>query len=200
MEDAVTTWIRRLKEGDSRSEQEIWNAYCERLVTLARKRLRGERRRDFDEEDVAISAFNSFFRAVKEQRLPKLDDRTDLWKILVVITARKVSGQRKRIKAEKRGGGRVRGESIFALNDDDQIGIEQALGAEPTPEVAAEVAETCQHMMEQLSDATLQRIAQLKLEGYSNREISEQLGCVERTVERKLERIRADWANHSDVE
>ena len=80
-----------------------------------------------------------------------------------------------------------------------KLGIEQALGSEPSPEVAADLAETCQSMMDQLSDEMLQRVAQLKLEGYSNREISEQLGCVERTVERKLERIRSEWADYNDA-
>ena len=37
-----------------------------------------------------------------------------------------------------------------------------------------------------------------KLEGYTNPEIAEQLECTLRTVERKLERIRAYWGNSDD--
>lgn len=199
MTDPISIWLDRLKEGDSRSPQEIWNAYFHRLVSLARKKLGGERRREFDEEDIALSAFNSFFRAVREDRLPQLDDRTDLWRILVVITARKVSSQRKRGRAEKRGGGRVRGESVFAgHNENDRAGLDQALGGEPTPEVAAQVAETYEAMMSALPDEALRCLAQLKLEGYSNREISVKLDCVERTVERKLNRIRVLWGDDGE--
>jgi DNA-binding CsgD family transcriptional regulator len=39
----------------------------------------------------------------------------------------------------------------------------------------------------------LQQVAQLTLEGYSIQEIADKLGCVRRTVDRKLERIRDKW-------
>jgi DNA-directed RNA polymerase specialized sigma24 family protein len=40
----------------------------------------------------------------------------------------------------------------------------------------------------------LRRIALLKLEGYSNKEIAQQLGCALRTVENRLMLIRSLWA------
>src|SRR5262249_48825314 len=39
----------------------------------------------------------------------------------------------------------------------------------------------------------LRRIALRKLEGYTNKEIAGEIDATERTVERKLERIRARW-------
>lgn len=198
--DHLTTWINKLKEGDTRSQEEIWNAYFEDLVVITRKRMNGTRKRDFDEEDIAISAFQSFFRAVKEKRLPKLDDRTDLWKVLIVVAARKLSTQRKRSSASKRGGGNVRGESVFfnAIND-HAPGLEQILGREPSPEFAGEVADTFEHLMRLLPDENLRRIATLKLEGFSCAEIAKELGCVERTIERKVERIRTTWSKLQTV-
>ena len=44
----------------------------------------------------------------------------------------------------------------------------------------------------------LQTVARMKLEGYTNREIADQLGRVERTVERKLDRIRRVWLRKSN--
>ncbi len=44
-----------------------------------------------------------------------------------------------------------------------------------------------------LNDPGLRQIAFWKLEGYTNEEIAEKLECTLRTVERKLERIRAYW-------
>jgi hypothetical protein len=52
---------------------------------LARARLRNTPRRIADEEDVAPSAFDSFCRAARAGRFPRLDDRHDLWQILVLI-------------------------------------------------------------------------------------------------------------------
>jgi DNA-directed RNA polymerase specialized sigma24 family protein len=48
--------------------------------------------------------------------------------------------------------------------------------------------------MEQLGDPILQSVATWKLEGYTNHEIAARLGCVTKTVERKLARIRGKWA------
>ena len=195
MDDEITVWINQLKQGDPRSQQEIWAAYHKRLLLVISQKLRELKMREFDQEDVALSAFNSFFRAVKEQRVPKLDDRFDLWKVLVIIAARKGYAQRKRINAEKRGGGHIRGESVFAANEDfEGRGLEQILGSEPSPEFAAETAEAFERLMALLTDDTLRRIAQFKFEGYTNFEISKKIDCVERTIERKLERIRELWS------
>ena len=75
-------------------------------------------------------------------------------------------------------------------------GIGAVLGQEPTPELAALVADECDQLLTALDDDAQRQIALLKLEGYTNREISEQLGCGLRTVERKLTRIRGKWAEH----
>jgi DNA-directed RNA polymerase specialized sigma24 family protein len=45
-----------------------------------------------------------------------------------------------------------------------------------------------------LGDDTLRQVALLKLEGYENAEIAARLNCALRTVERKLNLIRALWA------
>ena len=36
-------------------------------------------------------------------------------------------------------------------------------------------------------------IANIRMEGHSNQEIAKKLGCTERTVERRLQRIREIW-------
>ena len=85
--NSVTEWLQSLKQGDGHAESKIWNAYFERLVRMARQKL-GPVKRHYDEEDAALSAFNSFFEGVKAGRFPDLNDRDNLWKLLVVITVR----------------------------------------------------------------------------------------------------------------
>ena len=63
----------------------------------------------------------------------------------------------------------------------------------PTPEFAAMVAEECRHRLDGLRDETLRRVALLKMEGYTNEEVADRLGCGLRTVVRKLELIRKAW-------
>lgn len=194
-EGSVTDWIRELKAGDEPAAQKLWERYFSRLVRLCRKKLGGHPRRADDEEDIALSAFDSLCRGAREGRFPLLRDRDNLWPLLVVIASRKAVDQIRRDHREKRGGGQVQGES--ALDGDQsyggQRGIEQVIGNEPTPGFAALVAEQYERLLKRLGDQTLQTVAQLKLQGYTSEEIAQRLDCSKRTVTRKLWRIRTIW-------
>jgi DNA-directed RNA polymerase specialized sigma24 family protein len=187
--DSVTQWISALKQGDQSAALGLWEAYFRRLVGLARARLRDTPRRIADEEDVALSAFDSFCRGAQAGRFPRLDDRHDLWQIMVLITVRKAIDLRNYEGRPSRGKGRV--QSLTELTRD---GLEALGSDEPTPELAAQLAEEYQRLMGHLGDPTLRSVANWKLEGYTNEEIAARLGCVLSTVERKLARIRSEWA------
>jgi DNA-directed RNA polymerase specialized sigma24 family protein len=187
--ESVTHWLHQLTaKDDSAAQQRLWNRYFVRLTALARTRLTGAPQRDADEEDVALSAFNSFFIAARAGRFPELHDRTGLWPLLVNITARKAINQVKRQQAKKRSS-----KAEEAVAD-----IAHLVGDEPTPQFAAEVAEQVQCLLGQLDDE-LQKIAVMKLEGYTNAEIASHFGIVERSITRKLARIRLEWGDALDA-
>src|SRR5262245_41964796 len=104
---SVTFWIDQLKAGAQEAAEPLWNRYFQQLVRLAYQRLHGASRAVADEEDVALSAFQSFCRAAEQGRFPKLNDRDDLWKLLVVITERKSLNLVRDQRRLKRGGGKV---------------------------------------------------------------------------------------------
>ena len=118
-DDEITQWILRLGHGDEGAAQALWEQYFRKLVRVAERELRGMPRRAVDEEDVALSAMQSFCRGLADQRFQELKDREELWKLLVTITARKAAAQRRKHYALKRGGGKVRGDSIFDRGDAD---------------------------------------------------------------------------------
>ena len=165
------------------------------LVRLARQKLGASSRRVADEEDIVVTAFNSFFQGVQAGRFPKLEDRDDLWHVLVMLTARKAVNQLKHQMRQKRGEGRQQGESMFLSPDGEMMGIDQIVGSEPSAEFAGQVTEECAALLDRLDDDVLRRIALAKLEGYSNREIATELGVQRRTVERKLRIIRELWSD-----
>src|SRR5947209_18345668 len=107
---SVTRWIGQLKAGDHAAAQELWERYSLRLIRLARKKLQGVRRRVADEEDVALSAFDSFCRGAERGRFAQLRDRNNLWPLLVLITARKAFDLGKYQRQKKRRDDLVRGE------------------------------------------------------------------------------------------
>ncbi len=192
---SVTYWLRQAQAGDAAAAQALWERYFRRLVALARKKLQGAARRAADEEDVALSAFDSFFRGAEQGRFPRLNDRHDLWGLLIVITGRKAADLVQHERRQKRGGGAVQGESAFlkAGAGEEEAGLEQVVGREPSPAFAVQVAEEFQRLLERLGDAELRQVALWKMDGYSNEEIAVKLGCVPRTVERKLRAIRTIW-------
>jgi DNA-directed RNA polymerase specialized sigma24 family protein len=192
---SVTHWLELLPGGDPEAVQKLWELYFHRLVRLARKRLRHAPRRVADEEDVALSAFDSFCRGAEQGRFPQLADRDDLWQLLVVLTARKARILIHHENRQKRGGGKVQDEAALAGEDEAEPPLEQVLGREPTPEFAAEVAEECRRLLECLGDAELRALALWKMEGYTNDEIARMLGCALRTVERRLKVIRTLWSH-----
>jgi DNA-directed RNA polymerase specialized sigma24 family protein len=193
---SITRWLGELKAGDREAVQPLWERYYLRLVGLARARLRSRRRGAVeDEEDAALSAFNSFCAGAERGRYPQLADRDDLWRLLVVITARKAGAQVARSARQKRGGGRVvaaadlGGSSASAGADV----FERVISAEPTPEFAALAAEEYRRLLESLPGDELRKVALDRMEGFSNDEIAERLGCARRTVARRLDLIRKTW-------
>ncbi len=195
---SVSKLLNALQVGDDEAANALWEQYFRQLTQFARAKLGQVMTREADEDDIVLSAMQSFLRGAAEGRFPKLDNRDDLWKLLVVITARKISTLRKRQFAQKRGGGEIRGESVFGKSSDEpNAGIGNVVGAEPTPDFSVEVAETCRHMLDDLGEPTLRQVAILKLEGYNNGEIAEQLGLTRRSIERKLQRIRDKWSRET---
>jgi DNA-directed RNA polymerase specialized sigma24 family protein len=192
---SVSHWVRLLSGGDAAAAQPLWEAYIRRLVALARTKLRGARRRAEDEEDAALSAFDSFCRGAARGRFPQLSDRDDLWRLLVVITARKVHDLVERERRRKRGGGAVRGDSVLRApgDADSGAGWEQIVGDEPTLAFAAQAAEECGRLLDRLSDDGMRAIAVWKMEGYTRDEIAARLGCATVTVERRLRVVRKLW-------
>jgi DNA-directed RNA polymerase specialized sigma24 family protein len=187
---SISRCLALVRAGDRTAAQELWSRYFRRLIGLARARLRATPRRAADEEDVALSAFDSFYRRAEAGQFPRLLDRDDLWQVLFVITVRKAIDLAEHEGRARRGGARVR--SFADLSDFE---VEAVLGPEPTPELAAQLDEQCRRLLDRLDDNALRAVARRKLEGYTNQEIAAQLGCVVQTVERKLRRIRGLWAD-----
>jgi RNA polymerase sigma factor (sigma-70 family) len=180
--DSVTHWITQLKEGDRAAVAPLLELYFQRLVNMARVRLQGRPGLAGYDEDVALSAFKSLCLRAERGNFPKLDDRDDLWRLLALLTIRKAIDLQRRKRP------------LGEIADDD---VEHILSREPPPELAAELADEYRRLLDRLGDQRLQAIALWKVEGFSNEEIAARLGCGLRSVERKLHRIRAVWAEET---
>jgi DNA-directed RNA polymerase specialized sigma24 family protein len=196
-EDSVTLWIDGIKAGDGADIGRLWDRYFDRLVRLAGARLPSHCRRAFDEEDVALSAFRSFCDRAGRNQFPRLNDRDDLWRLLATITVRKALDTMRHQTRQKRGGGQVLGESALLCGDgggEDGEGVAAVLGREPTPEEVARFADDYTRFLDRLTDPALRDVAMRRLEGHSTQEIAQALDVSTKTIDRKLQLIRAIWS------
>jgi RNA polymerase sigma factor (sigma-70 family) len=131
-----------------------------------------------DEEDVAAIVFRNLWQGAEAGQFSELRNRENLWPLLVVLTSRRVHDQ---LRHQQRHGG-------DATPDE----LDHLIAEDPTPQFAAEMSENVKRLFEVL-DPVQRQVAQAKLEGRENAEIARQLGCSERTVERKLQVIRRIW-------
>jgi RNA polymerase sigma factor (sigma-70 family) len=194
-EHSVSLWIAKLKSGDQSAAGPLWQRYFDRLVRIAGRKMGSASKRVADEEDVAVSVFDSLCRGAAAGNFQQLTDRDDLWRLLVAIAGQKAVDQIRRQMSQKRGGGDVHGDSIFAQpSSDGPQGFEHFLSSEPTPEFLLIIDEQQDRLFGLLKDDTHRDIARLRLEGFSNEEVAEQLGISIRTVERKFSLIRDAWS------
>jgi DNA-directed RNA polymerase specialized sigma24 family protein len=178
-DETVSQWLDQLKQGSNHAVQELWGRYQSRQIGLARKLLGDAPRGAADEEDIALSAFNSFCVRAADGKFPVLEDRDDLWKILATITVRKASRLARR---ERRRQGANVGQSLENFSD-----------GRPSPEFIATTKQEMRRLFDLLGDDMLRLIAYCKLDGETNSQIAAKIGMSVPTVERKLRAIRQLW-------
>jgi RNA polymerase sigma factor (sigma-70 family) len=190
--ESTTFWLRELQAGNREAAQELWQRYYHRLVAAARKRLAGGRlaRSAIDESDIAQSAFARFYQAAEQGRFPQLNDRNDLWRLLLMITERRIASRLRQQNCAKRM--HQQSERSYSAGP---INVADIAGDEPSPEFCAAAVESIHVLLNQLNDSTLRDLAVMKMEGYTNQEIALRLDCSLSTVERKLRRIRHGWTS-----
>jgi len=158
--------------------------YFHRMRGLARKALFGRARRTCDGDDVAASAFRSVYRGAMAGEFPQLKGRQDLWSLLAAVTSNKCIDRMRREGRAKRGG-------HSDVVDADELRSVAESGDGPVSVVElADLRERISALLESHGDATLREIVRLRMDGETMGEIARRMGCVRRTVERKLRLVQ----------
>lgn len=186
--DPVTVWLCELREGDPDAASKLWDYFCHRLKAIARHKLSTNTRAAYDEEDAVQSAFFSFVDGVNKGSFPDLKDRNELWRLLLVMTSRKVAHRHRHELQDCRDVRRVMQNLVFG-----EFAFSSTENREPTPEFVVEFSDTYESLLKALNSEELMQIATLKLEGYSDAEVAARIDCSRRTVQRRLEIIRRIW-------
>jgi len=198
---SVSALISQLKTGDEDSVRGLWDRYSAALIRSAQNSLRGQSPAKLDPEELAQSVFYALYRGAVNEQFDSLNDRAGFWTLILVITRRKAIDRIRRETRLKRGGRR---EGPGTRTDAASAGIESVPSRQAAPEIEVECSDLFEHLIRMLneedSSGTLARVAVGRIAGSSVREIAAELDRTERTVERKLERIRSVWAVEMEPE
>ena len=174
--------VASFRGGDEAAATALFERYFVRLTALVRGRLGAKLRARVDADDVAMSAYRSFFvRAAAGQF--ELEESGDLWRLLARMALHKLSHQVERHSAEKR-----------AVSQEERLtdanGLTHDIASpEPSPDEAAAIADELEFIMRSLNE-TQRRTLELRLQGELLETIAAELGQSERTVRRTLAHVR----------
>ncbi|HBE69422.1 MAG TPA: hypothetical protein DDW52_14855 [Planctomycetaceae bacterium] len=190
--DAITDrpdgWLlRQWKNGNEQAADVLFNRYAFRLVALVASRVNHRYRSQVDPEAVMQSAMGSFFNAARNSRI-HVSQSVSFWRLLATFARRKLARSIERHSASKRGGDRLR----VSL---DQVGSEA--------EILAVNDSDAHELMEQLNTelpADQFSVVEAMLAGLTQQEIAKSLGIDERTIRRRMTKIRETLSPVLDVD
>ncbi len=185
---SITRLIPGIHEGDACAIDELWQRYVSRVEGVVRPVVRGLAPGAGNEQDVAQSAFRAFFDAAANNDDVQLESRDELWRLLVTISRRKATDRVRHELRDRRGGEAKR----------KSEGLEHVTAESASPSEITELQDLLDHLMltlEAAGDDKLRTIAVMRLEGLSTQEIAAQLGCTQRTIQRKLHILERLWTS-----
>ena len=101
---SVSNWLKELKIGDQNAVEAIWNRYYQRVVEFAIQKMKMNPDRAVDGEDIAQLTMHRFCLNATSGNYPDLDDRQQLWDLLVVYTLNRIRKHLRECNRTKRSG------------------------------------------------------------------------------------------------
>src|SRR6516164_5451649 len=149
------------RSGDEQAARQLFDAYVDRLLALARRRISQRLASRVDPEDIVQSVFRTFFVRLKAGQY-QINDQDDLCKLLMRITVHKTLRQVAYHQAAKRDAGQE-----AAQGEHSNEMLQQLLDEEPTPQTAVAFVDQLEHFLSRLKPGERQ-ILEMRLQGYSN--------------------------------
>ncbi len=186
LEETFPQLLNRVRQGDDDAAAVIFRRFVDQLAAHADRHLSPAVRRRTGAEDVVQSVYRTFFRRVRQGEF-QLEHWGSLWGLLTRITVRKCAHA-------SRGKNRPREAALTpAANGSacEPPSDWEALARDPSPAEAAAFNDVLDSLLNPLRESH-REIVKLTLEGYTQPEIGQKLGCSERTVRRVIAQAQVD--------
>ncbi len=191
---SVTRWISQIREGQQEALDAFSKRYFSKIRNLAKSRLSNP-----DSEEVANDVLVALTNSISSGKYPDLGDRTSLWYLILRITQRRVIALSRRDKAQRRiptealasepANGEDNVESLTEYESD----LDDVITSKSSDAAWVEISDCWEELLRCLPDDECRKIAQLKLEYYSNREIAQMLRFTPSMINRKVRLIQEEW-------
>jgi RNA polymerase sigma factor (sigma-70 family) len=185
---SMTQMWQQMNHGNSQASNDLYARLLPRMYAIARKSIGPVAKRGIEADDVVQSAMISFWNYSQAGKLADDLNRNDLWALISTFTTRKLKKHLRRENTLKRGSGNVIGENALQGKDGEAQRLDQLVQKMPTDDFDEAIEEMLALLPEDLT-----RIALLKLGGHSSDDISIELDCTKRTVQRKINLIKELW-------
>jgi RNA polymerase sigma-70 factor (ECF subfamily) len=188
-ENDLPEFLQRIQSGDDSAARELLQRYEPEVRLVVRRQLPRLLRSRFDSLDFLQSVWGSFFRRMRDTPT-EFEDSRHLVAFLARAAKNKVIDEYRRAASLKQD--MHREEPLWA----DGRRPREVADPIDSPSELAQAREVFGRLRESLPEER-RMILELKAEGLSSRDIGEQLGISERTVQRVLEdlrrRMESEW-------
>jgi RNA polymerase sigma-70 factor (ECF subfamily) len=190
-DEDLSDFLRRIQSGDEGAARELLQRFEAEVRLVVRRQLPRLLRSRFDSLDFLQSVWGSFFRRMR-QSPTDFEDSRHLVAFLARAAKNKVIDEYRRSASRKHD--MHREEPLWG---DGRRAREVADSIDSPSEIAQ--AHEAYGRLQELVPEEKRTILQMKADGLSSKDIGEQLGISERTVQRVLEdlrrRVETEWEN-----
>ena len=179
---SLTELLDRWRAGDQRAALAIYKRYAQRILCFAQPRINPKFHSRFNGEDIVATVLRTVLRRVQDGQY-FVDSRGSMWNLVRKIAQNKIRKQAEFHQAGMRDIDKeVRGENA-----------EEMIGTMPTselpPEALAVFADELDGIRTKLKPRAF-AVVDFRLQGYTIREISEELDCHYHTAASQLKWLR----------
>ena len=177
---SITRHLQDFRAGDADAASRLWMRCVRLLLMQARKLLEGQNCRVADEEDVASIVFADVCKGLHNGQFDRIQDRKNLWRLLWMITRRRVQNHCRRFNSPLR-------------KVDSALPLEAADECNDSSSDDQQVLDWMSDLQECLPNPALKEIASLLIAGHSDEYIAGKTALSLRSIERKVRVIEEKW-------
>jgi len=186
MAGTVTGWLNLLRTGDDSVTEKLWSYYSPGLTNRLAGRCQGLR--ICDEDDIAATSFYRLVSVIQTFDRYECTNRTDFWRLLMIIAKNTIWDWRKYDLAFCRGGAH----QIVSLHEHEVNCVRSpSSGLDEST-----LLEKFRQLSSELDRPEFIEIIDWKRRGLSNAQIAMKMGYSLRTVQYIIADIKAAWMKH----